>query len=489
MARINEIFQRYKNQNDVSPPGLQVSDDILMQRAQRAADREDVDAASTKQRKQDLGKAAAEYEGLPYSPDLEPSESEEEDASEPKSLASTISKSPFFPTPNGGPVDESKKYSPPAPAVEKREEAPKGLAAAINGNSTGSGTPSGQYTNPFSKPSDSVFRESLAKYDTQTRKLADNGVDTSDIQASIADAKKAYKDKSDRNDWGEVGQMIAQSIAKGAAALAGGKAGVVGIPTDIPSFDYNKRREQSGKDYDRNISQFEKAASERRMAANEKRQADKDSLAGLREGADFEQKKYLNEAGDYRQGALGAMRGNVDAARFDAQNDRANNRADAAEKARDSRETLKESRDEQAQLQKQSQSIDKALSLLGSPKGTDQEKGAAQAVAAGIPQEEIDSARDAANKGTKNWFSADPSEVVNKLKQSSPTILDIKRRADALKAGRSATIRGEGAPSTQEQQASAPQQDEKIAGYAKQNGLSYDQAEKVLTGRGYKPTR
>lgn len=345
------------------------------------------------------------------------------------------------------------------------------------------------YTNPFAKPSDKEVKDTLKAYDQQAKELEATGADTSDLQDRINEARKEFKGNKDKAEWGQVAQMIAQSLAKAGAAMEGQRGGYAGIPTDIPTFDYEKRLDRTGDTYSRELGLIEKERDNRRLEAGEQRQAKRDALAGIKEQADFSGRKYMGEATDYRQGALGAMRANVDASRADAAEGRAAGRAEDAEKARVQKESLKELRDEASQLQKQDRLVNEGLGLLSSANPKDRDRAVAKLTEAGIPASELDAAKERANESTKNWFSADPQEVAEELKKS-PTLLDMRNRINELKQSRGSLIgRGEGqAPELQQQQSPAAK-DSKILDYAKQYGLSYMDAEKVLVGRGYKPTK
>lgn len=87
---------------------------------------------------------------------------------------------------------------------------------------------------------------------------------------SLADAMdqadKLYQQKSNINDWAEVGSMLARAVAQYGAARAGAKSGVdmSGLKFD-PGIDWKARTDRAARDRDAGISNLEKLSNVERQ--------------------------------------------------------------------------------------------------------------------------------------------------------------------------------------------------------------------------------
>jgi len=289
------------------------------------------------------------------------------------------------------------------------------------------------------KPSKAGVSKRDRDYESAINSLARENVDTSDLDAQLAEARRAYREEKDINRWSEVAQMLTNSIANYAAATWAAKHGTGGAA--LPDFsatdrDYRARNKEAREEYQMESDLLGKSRKERFDRADKNYEVKKDQLRGKGDLLDSARSVY----GQDMQGYESAMRTRRDEVRD------ANQRADDASKKTETEKKQERAlanqiwdnmQQEEKLLQPELREIDTLLKKAQTAKSGKEQEAALGALAAkaGLSDEELEAIKeDPANQaegtlwGTNESTPKAASAVANKL------YAPIKQRLDAIRA-------------------------------------------------------
>jgi len=275
-------------------------------------------------------------------------------------------------------------------------------------------------------PDDSGLRKSLQAIDKYHKEFKAAGVDTSDIDGSIREAKKLFKEERTRNEALSLAQLIGQSLARMGAALYGQKQGrtILG-DINIPTVDYEKRTEGARQDYRDEIATQEARRRELKSEAVRREGEDfRRGLAPLSEQLDVEKMKYRENQDNYRR----SLQDRIQDARLEKTSADANRRFGAAD--------YKNAQVEEGKLNEKLQAVDELTNALTSTDKKTQSKVPVLAGKAGLDADALEQIKEETKKPGAIfgdlWKSEDPAAAASAVKQS--LMSKLQPELDALKA-------------------------------------------------------
>lgn len=321
------------------------------------------------------------------------------------------------------------------------------------------------------------------------------------LQNAIDKAEQLYTQRTDKNDWLEVAQVLGRAAAQYGAARAGQRTGhdMSNLGFD-KGIDYGQRNEQAFRDYQQ---QLKNAGTLEDQEKDARREVSTGLSEQLRAQRDAETQK--------RQDANAARAENRDALaqkRFESTQTEQQKRSELQDINQQQGELAKKLQARESlvnQMQQEGDLSDKSVKKL-------QEKYGTLAAQGGVDLDQLNTELNSAKKQDSflgfKYNTADEDKKKQILQSKTD---EVKNLIEGLKAHKQQLLQNKSPSLTnqpnvdaqrtapviaqpnvqnslpkQDNQAST-KQDAKIAQYADLHKLTYEQARKVLTDRGYKP--
>lgn len=326
------------------------------------------------------------------------------------------------------------------------------------------------------------------------------------LKQALQDAKEAYNAKVNQNEWLDVAQTLGRAVAQFGAANAGMRGGNRADMSNLNMghpIDYNSRSDRAFREYQQEIGNARDLDSLARQTSNDEQvrrkyelQRQQDFLdKGLRAATEGERFDTSEKNADRRiQYQTAAER-----QRMDQQDKRASEREAMSNKRLDVTDLTKQENDLKSKLEAARALANEAVNdddLNKKSRDEMAKKYGPLAAKAGVDPNDLaaigEQSKNSGIFGTGFFRSEDKKKKSELLNQQ--VIGPIKNMLDAIQARKQSILRGINpepattpAPIPDAAPAPAPSKDPKIQQYADQYKLSYDDAKKVLVGRGYKP--
>lgn len=316
---------------------------------------------------------------------------------------------------------------------------------------------------------------------------------SSNLKSALDKAQQMYDKKATTNEWLEVAQTLGRAVAQFGAARAGmaggNRANMANLDMGAP-IDYGARTDRAFREYQQSL----------RSAGDEADRARQNYL-----DTETARQAGYGKREDYLKSALkNAQEIEGDEARFrrtqELERQRAGLSAASADRAERKMQLSELSRQEgslQKQLQEAQSLANTMLSdedLTKKSKDKLQEKYGAQAARAGIDPSVLaeisEQSKDEGILGTGLLRGEDKKKKASLVNEK--VMAPLRNMLDSIQSRKKELLRG-GAPVEQAEPRKATEApassgaDPKIQQYADQYKLSYEQAKKILAGRGYTP--
>lgn len=321
-------------------------------------------------------------------------------------------------------------------------------------------------TAPMDNSKSETILKRLLSLQEQAAKAGASPKTQQSLREALTAAKEKYNTEATKNEWLEVAQLMGHALAQfGGAAAGGSRANMANLDFG-PGIDYSKRTER--------------ALEERRQAEREAglEATETEREYGLTEGA--KQKEFQRQEEPLKT-ALGYWQ-RVEAAGA--------HRAGAVDQQK--KMELAQLEREDRELQRQESNLGQATNLLNNYDNMSK-KDKQQAditipklIGTSVPPDQLAAIKEQSKEGTGvgGFFKHEqPGEQARSLKRYLDDL--SKRRAD--NHARQKQLIGGSREIVSTQTETSPAKDAKIEQYAKQYNMDYEQAKKVLVGRGYKP--
>lgn len=301
------------------------------------------------------------------------------------------------------------------------------------------------------------------------------------LASALQQAKDMYDREATKNEWLEVAQSLAGAVAQyGAARQAGDKYASTFNPA-AGNVDFSARTERARKDYGESVRQAETAAE-----ATRRRWQD---LESQREG------EYKQTFLPLSERLRNAQQIESDAERFKREQLQEGQRAGREDKRENLQLQRLQAQDYDKQIQDAQKKLNSQMTLAATMANSKELKGADArkleatygklAGEAGVDLAELQ----ATNKPGKLW-GTNPDPAARKQLLDSK-IEETRNLLDSLKKNKASLLQTKSSsgqePQSPVESPKAPSKDPQIQQYADQNKLDYEQAKKVLVGRGYQP--
>lgn len=408
------------------------------------------------------------------------------------------------PVPPPGQEQEEPEAAPAAPSVGAQQ--PASLSASLAGAEKTVDSIRTKGRAPVQRSeADNIIKQLEGVDKAYQDNLNAPSFDRTKLEDALNRARELRDTQTTRNDWLEVAQTLAKAVAQYGAAQSGmaneGRYGRDNSGINFgPGVNYEARNQRAGREY-------EQTAREQADLVNLDRQKDKDINA-------VEKDKYGADR-TRLEDALRVARDREKQASEESIYQLREQRADAKARGADDklllRENLKDTQKNIEDLQAKDKNLRNAVGVVMREDLNSKSDEAARAkldslaANAGITSDELLRATNEANKEKPGFLSRtfSSTEELDKNKEKrAKSVYDAlgtetRAKLDALIEKKKQLLRGASEPSqaqqspvqsnNQPQQAQGGGKDPQIGKYASQYNLSYDQAKKVLVGRGYKP--
>lgn len=304
------------------------------------------------------------------------------------------------------------------------------------------------------------------------------------LTAAIQAAKELHQREATKNDWLDVAQTLAGAVAQFGAARSGLRTGrdMSNIAMS-PNTDWAGRTARSQRDYLETVRQAEQGAeAERRNWADTettKKQDYSQKYEPLKERLRNAQQLESDEERARREAGLEGTREKKEQSRNDLQ-ERRMELAELTNQEKVAREQLKARQTLVNQLQQEDLSTKDQKKL--------EAKYGSLAASGNVDLPQLQTELSSTDKPGKLWGTNPDPEARKSLLSSK--VLETKNLLDSI-AARKKELLGQAAPasvqSAEGKTSPSPGKDSQVEQYAKQYNLDYEQAKKVLVGRGYQP--
>lgn len=281
------------------------------------------------------------------------------------------------------------------------------------------------------KPSAKKLRDAVEAYESAAAGLKEQSADTSSIDAALAEARKGYEEKVNRNEMLSLVQMIAQGFAKLAAYQYGaGQGRYIADQVNVPTIDYEKRSDRAAEDYKQSSLETRDLRRSELDKADKRYQMEKDKVGSLRERIGAEESALGRETSMYGDELSAARARQSDATREQGADKRDQSLEEKFNRQFGAKEVDNVQEEERILRQKE-----QAVTALAGAVSSDDKRSRAAipalAAKAGVDPAEVEKFRSDTEKKGIIWDSDDPKAAAEAMAKS--LLPGVRERLDALR--------------------------------------------------------
>ncbi len=281
------------------------------------------------------------------------------------------------------------------------------------------------------KPSAGKLRAAVDRYEQAAAGLREQQADTTDIDSALAEAKRGYDQKVDRNEMLSLVQMVAQGFAKLAAYNYGAHQGrYIADQVNVPGVDYEKRNDRALGEYKLAQDQADRGRSTAEREADRRNREQEFGVNTLKERVGAEENIFGRETTQYDAELAAARARDADAKRAGKEQANQQSLEERLNRQFGSKE-YDNVQQEEAVLRQKQQAV---TALAGAMAADDKRSRAAVpalAAKAGVDPQEVEKFKqDTQDKGLI-WDSDNPQAAANAI--STSLLPGIRTQLDAMR--------------------------------------------------------